>query len=49
MSVNLAMCFWYPQIPPKNERKEANLRFHSSIVEFIGSFFVGNFGLNIFF
>ena len=30
------------QFPPKNERKQVDLRFHSSKVEFIRLFFGGN-------
>ena len=36
--------FWVYQFPPKNERKQVNLRFHSSKVEFIRSFFGENVG-----
>ena len=36
------MSFWCLQFPPKNERKQVDLRFHSSKVEFICSFFGGN-------
>ena len=39
------MYFWCLQFPPKNERKQVNLRFHSSKVEFIRSFFGRNVGL----
>jgi hypothetical protein len=36
------MSFWCIQFPPKNERKQVDLRFHSSKVEFVRSFFGGN-------
>ena len=36
------MCFWCLQFPPKNERKQVDLRFHSNKVEFVRSFFRGN-------
>ena len=36
------MSFWCLQFPPKNERKQVDLRFHSSKVEFVLSFFGGN-------
>ena len=36
------MSFWCLQFPPKNERKQVDLRFHSSKVEFVRSFFGGN-------
>ena len=36
------MSFWCLQFPPKNERKQVDLRFHSSKVEFVCSFFGGN-------
>ena len=36
------MSFWCLQFPPKNERKQVNLRYHSSKVEFVCSFFGGN-------
>ena len=36
------MSFWCPPFPPKNEQKQVYLRFHSSKVEFIRSFFGGN-------
>ena len=39
------MSFWHLQFPPKNERKQVDLRFHSSKVEFVFSFFGGNVGL----
>ena len=39
------MSFWCLQFPPKNERKQVDLRFHSSKVEFVRSFFGGNVGL----
>ena len=39
------MSFWCLQFPPKNERKQVDLRFHSSKVEFVFSFFGGNVGL----
>ena len=39
------MSFWCLQFPPKNERKQVNLRFHSSKVEFVGSFHGGNVSL----
>ena len=29
------MSFWCLQFPPKNERKQVDLRYHSSEVEFI--------------
>ena len=32
------MCFLCLQFPPKNERKQVDLRFHSSKVEFFCSF-----------
>ena len=41
------MSFWCLQFPPKNERKQVNLRFHSSKVEFVRSFFGGNVYLKI--
>ena len=31
--------FWCLQFPPKNQRKQVDLRFHSSKVEFVRSFF----------
>ena len=37
--------FWCLQFLPKNERKHVDLRFHSSKVEFICSFFGRNIGL----
>ena len=39
------MSFWCLQFPPKNEQKQVDLRFHSSKVEFVRSFFGGNVGL----
>ena len=39
------MSFWCLQFPPKNERKQVDLRFHSSKVEFVRLFFEGNVGL----
>ena len=39
------MSIWRLQFPPKNERKQVDLRFHSSKVEFVFSFFGGNVGL----
>ena len=33
------MVFWGRQFPPKNEQKQVNLRYHSSKVEFVCSFF----------
>ena len=36
------MVFWGRRIPPKNERKQVNLRYQSSKVEFVRSFFGGN-------
>ena len=33
------MSFWCLQFLPKNERKQVELRYHSSKVEFIRSFF----------
>ena len=36
--------FWCLQFSPKNKRKQVNLRFHSSKVEFVRSFFGGNVG-----
>ena len=39
------MSFWCLQFPPKNEQKQVDLRFHSSIVEFVRLFFGGNVGL----
>ena len=36
------------QFPPKNEGKQVDLRFHSSKVEFVCSFFGGDVSLNIF-
>ena len=33
--------FWCLQFSPKNEQKQVNLRFHSSKVEFVPSFFGG--------
>ena len=39
------MFFWCLQFPPKNERKQVDLRFHSSKVEFLHSFFGGNVGM----
>ena len=34
--------FWGRRFPPKNERKQVNLRYHSSEAEFVRSFFGGN-------
>ena len=39
------MSFWCLQFPPKNERKQVNLRFHSSDVKFVLLFFGGKVGL----
>ena len=36
------MDFWFLQFLPKNERKQVDLRYHSSKVEFVCSFFGGN-------
>ena len=36
------MSFWCLRFPPKNERKQVDLRYHSSKVEFFRSFFGGN-------
>ena len=36
------MVFWCLRFPPKNERKQVDLRYHSSKVEFLRSFFGGN-------
>ena len=36
------MVFWCLRFPPKNERKQVNLRYHSSKVEFLRLFFGGN-------
>ena len=36
------MSFWCLQFPPKNERKQVDLKFHSSKVEFICLFFGWN-------
>ena len=33
---------WCLQFPPKNEQKQFDLRYHSSKVEFVRSFFGGN-------
>ena len=33
------MLYWCLQFPPKNERKQVDLRYHSSKVEFVRSFF----------
>ena len=41
-SDDFEMPFWCLQFPPKNERKHVDLRFHSSKVEFVCSFFGGN-------
>ena len=30
-SVNFKMSFWCLQFPPKNEQKQVNLRFHSTV------------------
>ena len=41
--VLISKCFfWCLLFPPKNERKQLNLRYHSSKVEFLRSFFGGN-------
>ena len=45
MSVNFEMSFWCLQFLPKNDRKQVNIRFHSSKVKFICSFFGRNVGL----
>ena len=34
--------FWCLQLPPKTNEKQVDLRFHSSRVEFVRSFFGGN-------
>jgi hypothetical protein len=39
------MSFWCLQFPPKNERKQVDLRFLRSKVEFVRLFFGGNIGL----
>ena len=39
------MFFWCLQFLPKNERKQVNLRYHSSKVEFVCSFFGRNVSL----
>ena len=39
------MSFWCLQFPPKNEQKQVDLRYHSSKVEFVGSFFERIVGL----
>ena len=39
------MSFWCLQFPPKNERKQVDLWFHSNKVEFVRSIFGGNVGL----
>ena len=39
MSINLEMSFWCLQFLPKKERKQVNLRFNSSKVEFVRLFF----------
>ena len=36
------MVFWGRRFSPKNERKQVDLRYHSSKVEFFHSFFGGN-------
>ena len=36
------MSFWRLQFPPKIERNQVELRYHSSKVEFLRSFFGGN-------
>ena len=41
MSVDFGKSFWCLQFPPKNERKQVNLRYHTSKVEFDRSFFGG--------
>ena len=35
------MSLWCLQFPPKNERKQVDLRYHSSKVEFVCSLFGG--------
>ena len=42
MSVNFEMVFWGRRFPPKNERKQVDLRYHSSKVKFVCLFFGGN-------
>ena len=37
--INFEMSFWCLQFLPKNERKQVNLRYHSSKVEFFRSIF----------
>ena len=41
-SDNFEMDFWCLRFPPKNERKQVDLRYHSSKDEFFRSFFGGN-------
>ena len=41
------MSFWCHQFPPKNKRKQVDLKFQSSKVEFVCSFFGRNGGLKI--
>ena len=41
------MSFWCLQFLPKNERKQVDLRYHSSKVKFIRSFFGEIHGLTI--
>ena len=36
------MVFWCLRFPPKNKRKQVDLRYHSSKVELPRSFFGGN-------
>ena len=38
-SDNFEISFWCLQFPPKNQRKQVYLKFHSSKVEFLYSFF----------
>ena len=39
---NFEMVFWCLRFPPKNERKQVDLRYHSNKVEFVCSFFGEN-------
>ena len=39
--VNFETSFWFLQFPSKNERKQVDLRYHGSKVEFVCSFFGG--------
>ena len=41
-SVNFETVFWGGRFPPRNDQKQVNLRYHSSKVEFVRSFFGGN-------